>query len=270
MIAPPFARCLCLLRGGGDLGTGVAWRLSKAGFPVVVIELAKPLTVRRAVSLSSAVTDGQVEVEGLLGVRADTSEAMAEALLAGAVPVMTGVEVGDIDPVVVIDARLAKRNIDTSISDAPLVIALGPGFTAGVDCHAVIETQRGHRLGRALWSGAAAPNTGTPGVIGGRGAERVLRSPAEGTVRWSVEIGSRVAADQVLGHVDGQPVAAPFDGVVRGLILDGSAVTSRLKIGDVDPRFDVACDEISDKALAVGGGVLEAVTGWWSRRPEAR
>ncbi|MDA3040247.1 MAG: selenium-dependent molybdenum cofactor biosynthesis protein YqeB [Actinomycetota bacterium] len=270
MIAPPFARCLCLLRGGGDLGTGVAWRLAKVGFPVVVVELPKPLTVRRAVSLSSAVTDGEVEVEGLRGVRADTGRAMAEALLAGAVPVMTGVDVADIDPVVVIDARLAKRNIDTTIMDADLVVALGPGFTAGVDCHAVIETQRGHRLGRALWSGAAAPNTGTPGVVGGRGAERVLRSPSAGIVRWSVEIGSRVVAGQVLGHVDGQSISAPFAGVVRGLILDGSAVATGLKIGDVDPRLDVACDEISDKALAVGGGVLEVVTGWWAGRPEVR
>lgn len=270
MIAPPFAPCLCLLRGGGDLGTGVAWRLTKAGFPVVVLELARPLTVRRAVSLSSAMTDGEVEVEGLRGVRADSSRAMAEALLAGAVPVMAGVEVADIDPVVVIDARLAKRNIDTNITDAPLVIALGPGFTAGVDCHAVVETQRGHRLGRALWAGAAAPNTGTPGVIGGRGAERVLRSPSDGTVRWTVEIGTRVAAGQLLGHVEGHQVRAPFEGVVRGLILEGSTVAAGLKIGDVDPRLDVACDEISDKALAVGGGVLEAVTGWWARRPESQ
>ncbi len=270
MIAASFARCLCLLRGGGDLGTGVAWRLHHVGFPVAVLELPQPLTVRRSVALSSAMTEGDVEIEGMRGVRVESYEGLAAALLDGAVPVMSGFGVGDIDPVVVIDARVAKRNVDTAIDDAPLVIALGPGFTVGVDCDVVIETQRGHRLGRALRTGSAAPNTGTPGVIGGQGRERVLRAPAPGAVTWSVEIGSVVASGQRLGAVSGQSVLAPFDGVVRGLILDGSTVRAGLKIGDVDPRLDVDCDEISDKALAVGGGVLEAVVSFWARHPEIR
>jgi xanthine dehydrogenase accessory factor len=163
---------------------------------------------------------------------------------------------------VAIDARLAKRNIDTAIDDAALVISLGPGFTAGEDCHAVIETMRGPRLGRAIWSGSAAPNTGTPGRIGGRGSERVLRSPADGTVRWSCGIGDVVSKGQQIGVVGDAVILAPFEGLVRGLIRDAQQVQEGAKVGDVDPRVDARYDEISDKALAVGGGVLEAVLTW--------
>jgi len=160
----------------------------------------------------------------------------------------------------VVDARLAKRNIDTRIDQADLVIALGPGFTAGVDCHAVVETMRGHTLGRVIWQGPALPNTGTPGIIAGKGAERVLRAPADGLIDWRLEIGDLVTAGEVIGEVAGQPVSAPFAGVIRGLIAPGTAVTRSLKIGDVDARADVAaCFTISDKALAIGGGVLEAI-----------
>ena len=166
---------------------------------------------------------------------------------------------------VVVDARMAKRLLDTTIGDAPLVVALGPGFTAGRDCHAVVETMRGPQLGRVLWTGSAAPNTGTPGVIGGRGAERVLRAPATGTVRWRVHIGDVVQADAVLGTVDGAEVRAPFAGLVRGLVADQSVVPADLKIGDVDPRADTDWQQISDKALAIGGGVLEAVLTWLHR-----
>ena len=155
---------------------------------------------------------------------------------------------------------MAKRNIDTRITDAPLVIALGPGFTAGVDCHAVIETNRGHRLGRVIWRGAAEPNTGTPGLVAGKGRERVLRAPVAGVASWRVEIGDRVREGYPLGDVAGQPVAAPFDGVVRGLIAPGTVVPVGLKIGDIDPRDDIsAAFTISEKALAIGGGVLEAI-----------
>ena len=161
----------------------------------------------------------------------------------------------------------AKRNIDTDITQAPLVIGLGPGFTAGEDCHAVVETKRGHTLGRVIYDGAALPNTGTPGIVAGKGAERVLRAPAAGTAQWDAEIGDEVVVGQVLGAVNGASVAAPFDGVVRGLIAPGTAVPAGLKIGDVDARLDrEACFTISDKALAVGGGVLEAVVATWARR----
>ncbi len=265
---------LCLLRGGGDLATGVAWRLTRAGWPVVVCELPAPLTLRRTVALSTAVTDGRVDVEGLVGRRvADATEAAAIAI-AGEVPVLVAPELPDRDDLasdVVVDARLAKRPLDTTIDDAPLVVALGPGFTAGVDCHAVVETMRGHHLGRVRWEGSAAPDTGTPGRVGGRGAERVLRAPGEGRARWRVAIGDRVEDGQVLGDVDGVTVTAPFDGVVRGLIAESVEVAAGLKIGDVDPRSDLdgTHHQISDKALAVGGGVVEAVLTWLARTRRA-
>jgi xanthine dehydrogenase accessory factor len=167
---------------------------------------------------------------------------------------------------VIIDGRIAKRNIDIHIEQAPLVIGMGPGFTAGVDCHAVIETMRGHTLGRVIWKGSALPNTGTPGIIAGKGAERVLRAPAEGKVNWKVEIGDLVDAAQVIGDVVGKPIITPFAGVVRGTIASGTAVSQGMKIGDVDARGDVqACFTISDKALAMGGAALEAILTYLNR-----
>ncbi len=250
---------LVLVRGGGDLATGVAWRLTRAGFPVVVTEMAQPLTVRRTVALSSAVAAGWVDIEGMVGERTETAAEALNVALTGSVAVVVSPELPPIEAAVVIDARMAKANLDTTINDAELVVGLGPGFTAGVDCHAVIETLRGPRLGRVLWSGSAAPNTGTPGLVSGHDVDRVLRSPQAGRVEWQVEIGAQVRPGQELGTVGGAPVAAPFEGVVRGLILDGADVPAGLKIGDLDARLDVNPHEISDKALAIGGGVLEAV-----------
>jgi xanthine dehydrogenase accessory factor len=259
---------LVVVRGGGDLATGVVWRLTRVGARVLVTELAEPLTVRRTVALSTAVTDGSVDVQGMVGRRIGDLAEAAAVLDAGEVPVLVSPGLPPRDdvahhlgspPDVVVDARLAKRNIDTTIGDAPLVVALGPGFTAGVDCHAVIETMRGHHLGRVLWQGSAAPNTGTPGTVAGRNVERVLRAPADGVVRWEVTIGDVVRDGQLIGRVGDTEMHALFDGVVRGLIRDGDQVKPPLKIGDVDPRVDTPCDEISDKALAIGGGVVEAV-----------
>lgn len=254
-----------LMRGAGDLATGVAWRLKRAGFGVIMCELAHPLTVRRSVAFSTAVSEGSVTVEGIRAVRATAAEAAALAR-SGVVPVVVSPGLPSLAADVVVDARVAKRVLDTTIGDAALVIALGPGFEAGRDCHAVVETMRGPRLGRVYWQGRAAPNTGTPGVIGGRGAERVLRAPAAGRARWHVSIGDVVDAGTVLGAVGDQQVCAPFAGVVRGLIADGTPVAQGLKIGDVDPRADTDWREISDKALAVAGGVLEAILTWLSQR----
>jgi xanthine dehydrogenase accessory factor len=265
---------LAVIRGGGDLATGVAWRLTRAGVAVVVTELADPLTVRRTVSLSTAVIEGLVDVEGLVGRRAPDATGAVAVARRGEVGVVVSPSLPAVGADVVVDARLAKRTLDTTIDDAPLVIGLGPGFAAGVDCHAVVETLRGPRLGRALWQGSAAPDTGTPGRIGApgseQGAERVLRAPADGAVTWRVGIGDRVDEGEVLGTVTASggisvEVTAPFAGVVRGLIRPGRSVTAGLKIGDVDPRLDCAPHEISDKALAVGGGVTEAVLTWWHR-----
>ena len=268
-----FGDHLILLRGGGDLATGVAYRLHKCGFPVIVTELPRPLVVRRRVSLATAVLEGEITVEDLRGVRvASAADAWALAMT-GAIPVLPSPEWPPADdarrPAVLIDARMAKRNIDTTIDQAPLVIALGPGFVAGVDCHAVIETNRGHRLGRVIWRGPAEPNTGTPGIVGGKGRERVLRAPVAGVVAWQKEIGDRVREGEPLGDVAGQTIAAPFDGIVRGLIAPGTAVPAALKIGDIDPRDDAGAPfTISEKALAIGGGVQEAVLSWLGQEAE--
>lgn len=259
-----FGDRLVVLRGGGDLGTGVALRLSRAGFPVVVCELAHPLTVRRTVALSSAVHEGEVSIEGLVGRRAEPWEAGPLART-GVVPVVVAAGLPPLEATVVVDARMAKRNIDTTIDDAPLVVALGPGFTAGVDCHAVVETMRGAHLGRVLWEGSAQPDTGVPGELGGRTGDRVLRAPVAGVARWRRAIGDTVTIGEVLGDVGGTPVAAPFAGVVRGLVADGTPVPAGLKVGDVDPRLGVRVDEVSDKSLAIGGGVVEAVLSWLAR-----
>ncbi len=196
-----------------------------------------------------------------------TSAPEAEAIArTGVVGVLVSPELPALDAEVVIDARVAKRNIDTSLHDADLVVGVGPGFTAGIDCHAVVETQRGHHLGRVLWSGRAAADTGTPGIVAGKGAERVLRAGAAGLVTWRAAIGDVVSEGEVLGSVGGIDLTAPFDGLVRGLIADGIEVVGGMKIGDVDPRLEhSACFEISDKALSVGGGVVEAVLTWSNR-----
>ena len=272
-----FGDHLILLRGGGDLATGVAYRLHQAGFPIIVLELADPLVVRRRVALATAVLEGEITVEDLRAVRVNTPDDALQLTPTGVIPILVAPTlpaallhsslVTRHSSLTLVDARMAKRNLGTTLDQAPLVIALGPGFTAGVDCHAVIETNRGHHLGRVLWHGAAEANTGTPGIVAGKGAERVLRAPSAGVVTWRKEIGDHVRQGELLGEVDGQPVVAPFDGVARGLIAPGTAVPAGLKIGDVDPRGDMAtCFTISEKALAIGGGVVEAVLTWLGKQ----
>jgi xanthine dehydrogenase accessory factor len=283
-----FQKHLVILRGGGDLATGVAYRLHQAGFPIIVLELAQPLVVRRKVALATAVLQNQIQIETLHAQLAQSTDEALHLAYSGQIPVLIAPElpvisnqlalisnrplitdslITDYRIPILIDARMAKRNIDTRIDQAELVIALGPGFTAGVDCHAVIETMRGHTLGRVIWEGAAIPNTGTPGIVAGKGAERVLRAPAAGKVEWRLEIGDLVQEGEIIGEVAGEAIAAPFAGVLRGLIAPGSEVPAGLKIGDLDVRADVsACFTISDKALAIGGGVLEAVLTYLNRQ----
>lgn len=254
---------LVVLRGGGDLATGVAYRLHHAGFPLAILELDRPLTVRRKAALSTAVTEGRFQVEDVEARLVSSLEDAHQLARTGVVPVLVSRDLVPLAQSVVIDARMAKRNIDTTIDDAPLVIGLGPGFTAGRDCHAAIETKRGYHLGRVVWQGPTAANTGIPGMIGGRSTDRVLRAPTSGTVEWEAEIADIVGTGQELGRVGETPVTAPIDGVVRGLIAPGTSVKTGLKIGDIDPRSDpAACFEVSDKALAIGGGAVEAVLTW--------
>jgi len=233
---------------------------------VVVCELAEPLTVRRTVAVSSAVRDGSIEVEGMRAELASSAEDAAARARLGVVGVVVSPGLPALGADVIVDARVAKRNIDPSGTGGERGIGVGPGFTAGADCHAVVETQRGHHLGRVLWDGAAAADTGTPGIVEGKGRERVLRAGAVGTVAWNTAIGDLVSEGEVLGSVGGMVLAAPFDGLVRGLIAEGIEVIPGTKVGDIDPRLDPsACLEISDKALSVGGGVVEAVLTWLSR-----
>ncbi|PID85442.1 MAG: molybdenum hydroxylase [Chloroflexi bacterium] len=267
-----FPNHLVLIRGGGDIATGVAYRLHKAGFPLIVLELERPLVIRRTVALATAVLQEQVTIEDLHAQLVQTPEQALNLAQTGTIPVFVAPQLDNGQwptsnhHLIIVDARLAKRNLDTTIDQGDLVITLGPGFTAGVDCHAIIETVRGHTLGRVIWHGSALPNTGMPGIIAGKGKERVLRAPAAGIVNWQLKIGDLVEAGDVIGTVNGQPVSAPFAGVVRGLIAPETAVTQGFKIGDVDARKEIdACFTISDKALAIGGGVLEAILTWMNK-----
>jgi xanthine dehydrogenase accessory factor len=252
-----------VVKGGGDLGTGVAWRLHRCGFRVLVTETAQPTVIRRAVAFASAVYDDAITVDGVTARLVADEDAVLEAWESGEVPVMVdprAVVVERLRPEALVDAIMAKRNLGTDAQDAPIVVALGPGFTAGRDCHAVVETNRGHDLGRVILEGSAEPNTGVPGTVGGESARRVLRAPRPGVFRSARAIGDRVEEGEPVARVDGEPVRARLSGVVRGLLQDGLAVREGMKVGDVDPRGVVShCFTISDKALSIAGGVVEAI-----------
>jgi xanthine dehydrogenase accessory factor len=255
-------RPIALIKGAGDLATGVAIRLHRSGFAVVMSEIAHPTAVRRAVAFAEAVTDGRVEVEGIEGVRAEDATAVRGVLEAGKIAVIVDPQASiraELAPVLLVDAIVAKRNLGTRITHAPAVVALGPGFTAGLDAHAVIETKRGSTLGRVITSGEALPDTGIPGEVGGFGEERVLRAPAAGVFRGERAIGAAVTRGDIVGYVDDAPVRSRLDGVLRGLLRSDLVVTAGFKVGDVDPRCAREhCFLVSDKALAIAGGVLEA------------
>lgn len=258
-----FRQLPVVVRGGGDLASGVVFRLVKTGFPVLITELAQPKVIRRAVAFASAVYADTVTVEGITARRINAVADVDAVWAAGEVPILVdpdGASMTALTPVITVDARMMKRNPGTTPTSAPLVIALGPGYIAGEDCHAVIETNRGHFLGRVIWQGAAEPNTGQPGNVKGHMADRVLRAPADGNVTPRAAIGDTLAAGDVVATVGAVAITAPFAGVLRGLIHSSVWATAGLKIGDVDPRgIRDHCFTISDKALAIGGGVLEAI-----------
>ncbi len=278
---------IAVVRGGGDLGTGAALRLQRAGWRVLVTEIARPLVIRRGAALATAVYDGSIELEGTVGERIDRAAEADRVWAADRLPVLIDPDhtrSAQLHPSVIVDAIMAKRNTGSRIDEAAIVIGLGPGFTAGVDCHAVVETQRGHNLGRVYYRGAAAADTGTPGKLGGQDALRVLRAPTAGVFYGQRKIGEAVKAGEVIGRVIevdgsltdsaawrlsavdrdssrplGTVVRTSIDGVLRGILHDGLTVCAGLKIADVDPRAEVSyCFTVSDKAWAVGGGVLEA------------
>ena len=255
---------LVLIRGAGDLASGVSLRLHRAGFPVVMTDLPKPTAIRRTVCFSQAIRFGTTMVEDAEGVCCHTAREVKAALDAEKIPVLPDETAKCKDwlhPDVLVDGILAKKNLGTKMSDAPLVIALGPGFCAGRDCHAVIETMRGHSLGRIIREGSAMPNTGVPGIIAGYGKERVVHAPADGTLHILHDIGDSVEKGEPLGLIGEVKVPSPLSGLLRGILPDGFAVTKGLKMADVDPRLSeyANCFTISDKARCIGGGVLEGL-----------
>jgi len=252
-----------VLKGGGDIGTGVAHKLHTSGFRVLVLELETPMVIRRTVSFAQAVFDGKTVVERVKAVRADTEEEIHAAWKKGNIPVCvdpTGSTTTAFKPDVFIDATIAKRNTGMHRGMAPITIALGPGFTAGVDCDAVIETNRGANLGKVIFAGCAEPNTGIPAPVLDYTEERVLRSPCRGKVRHVLDIGDTARKNDTVCYVGSEAVKALLDGVIRGLIAEGMEVPKGLKIGDIDPRgIKESCYIISDKARTIGEAVLEAI-----------
>ena len=265
----PLGLPLVLIRGAGDLASGVALRLFRSGFPIVMTEIERPLAVRRTVSFAQAVYDGETQVEGVHARRCDPATAR-QCLGAGEIPVLVDPDAASqhiLHPQIIVDGIMAKTNTGTRIDDAPLVVALGPGFTAGHDCHAVVETNRGHCLGRVIWEGRAEADTGESGSLPGvaEGTERALRARVAGFVTPQAEVGDRLRQGDVIVRIAAQSgksvaITAPFDGVLRGLIHPSVTIVPGMKIGDLDPRIQPAfCFTVSDKSLAVGGGALEAV-----------
>lgn len=252
-----------LIKGAGDLATGIGCRLHRCGFFVAMTEITVPTTVRRTVAFSRAVYEENALVEDVVGVLCRDTGEIEAAVNQDKVAVIVDEACEVINkwkPDIVVDAILAKVNTGTKMSDAAIVIGVGPGFTAGEDCHVVVETKRGHNLGRCIWEGSAYPNTGVPGMIGGYDKERIIRAASDGAFRGTVEIGDLVEKGDVVGYSGETPIYAEVGGVVRGLLQDGVAVTKGMKSGDIDPRGVIEhCWTISDKATAIGGGVLEGI-----------
>lgn len=253
---------LAVVKGAGDLATGCAYRLHRAGFRVVCTEISDPLVVRRTVAFAEAVRQGTATVEGVTARLAATPEEAEAITRQGDVAVLVdpaAAVVAAVRPAVLVDAIIAKRNLGTARDQAPAVIGVGPGFTAGEDVDAVVESNRGHDLGRVLWEGQAEPDTGVPGPIAGVTSARLLRAAADGAFRPVREIGDRVEEGEVVAWSGDAPVRAGTSGVLRGLLAPGMTVRAGLKVGDVDPRAEPRhCLTISDKARAIGGGVVEA------------
>ncbi|HIV66618.1 MAG TPA: EF2563 family selenium-dependent molybdenum hydroxylase system protein [Candidatus Mailhella excrementigallinarum] len=272
---PNIADLNIVFRGAGDVASGAALRLYNAGLRrIIMLEIPRPMAVRRTVSFSEAVYDGEVTVEGVRAKLAVSSTDIPALWKEEVLPVLVdpeGLLIRNMKPDVVIEATIAKRNIGVSMADAPLVIGVGPGFTAGKDVHCVIETNRGFTMGRLYRSGSAAPNTGNPGIVMGYSVERVLRAPCSGRFETNLDIGDRVEAGASVGTVNGQPVISQIGGILRGLLRAGLDVEKGAKMGDVEPRDDIGFNRCSDKGMAVGGALLEAIIAYaLNREPNCR
>jgi xanthine dehydrogenase accessory factor len=261
---------IILIRGGGELASGVSHRLHRSHFKICMTEISRPLAVRRGVAFSEAIYESEKEVEGVGAKLISKPEEIESLWKKGTIPILVDPDAKKtrkfLKPDVLVDAIIAKKNLGTQISDAPLVIGLGPGFTAGEDVHVVVETNRGHDLGRMILSGTAEPDTGIPGEIGGYTMRRVLRTMKKGIFHPQKSIGDRISEGAVVAVADDFPVIAKISGIVRGLLREGIEVKKGMKVGDIDPRGKKqSCFTVSDKARAVGGGVLEAILYWFNR-----
>lgn len=264
-----FKNELIIIRGGGDLASGIAVRLSNAGFKVIILETLHPLAIRLPVSFASAVYYGSCNIENIEGVLAETYDEADEIINSKKIAVLIdplGRAIEYYNSFVLIDAIMAKRNLGTRKEQAPLVIGVGPGFQAGIDVDAVIETKRGHYLGRVIYQGRALPDTGIPGEIAGESEKRLLRAPAGGIFLPEHQIGDLVQTDDIIATVNGIPLRAQLSGVIRGLIYPNTQVTEGMKVGDIDSRgIKDYCFTVSDKALSVGGGALEAICSYLNK-----
>lgn len=265
----PLDGSVVLIRGGGEMASGVAWSLALSGFRVIITEVPKPLMVRWPVCFGTAVVEDAWEVEGISARRVDTPNDFEDLWNQGEIPVLVDPELTHLEkiqPQIVVDAIMAKHNLGTKRNMASLTIGLGPGFTAQEDVHIVIETNRGHNLGRLIYAGAAQPNTGIPGLIAGYSTERVVYSPEAGVFHAKRSIGEFIKAGEVLGEIIEKDINTPkrvfssIDGVLRGLLIDGTFIPKGVKVGDVDPRAkEEYCSTISEKARTIGGAVLLAI-----------
>ena len=255
---------IVIVRGGGDLASGTIQKLHRSGFKVLVLEVAKPTCIRRNVSFSEAIYEKEVEIEGIKAIHVGSLSEIENAWSNKKIPVIVdeeGKSIKEIKPKIVVDAIIAKKNMGTTRDMADITIALGPGFTAGEDVDVVIETSRGHNLGRLIFNGQALKNTGIPGNIMGFSKERVIYSPCQGIMRNILGIGAIVTEDEVIAYVGDTEVKATITGILRGILRNGSTVTKGFKIADIDPRLSekINCYTISDKARSIAGGVLEAI-----------
>lgn len=261
---------LCIIRGGGDLASGIAVRLLRSGIKVVITEIEKPLAVRRYVSFAEAVYSNSVEIENIKGRLIEDIRVADRSMLDDSIPILVDPDLTEaikLNPAIIVDARMLKKQFEQDMSVGYQIIGIGPGFQVGTNCHCVIETKRGGYLGRVYWEGSAETDSGIPEKVDSYEIERVLRSPSNGIFNASLKIGDLVDKDEVIANIDGSNVKAPFKGIIRGLLHDGLNVIKDMKIGDIDPRCDpLLCSLVSDKALAIGGGVLEAILSWPKNR----
>ena len=255
---------IALVRGGGDVASGVIQKLHRSGFRTLVLEIANPSSIRRTVCFSEAIYSGEITIENMVAVFAENKEEINQAWSNDKIPVVVDPQCDYIKvfkPLIVVDASIEKKNTGMNRNLAPITIAVGPGFSAGKDVDVVIESNRGHDLGKLIFEGTAEKNTNIPGNIEGYTWERVFYSPCEGVFKTQCDIGDVVKKGQVIATVNGEKIVSKIDGLLRGILRDNTYVTANLKVGDVDPRISQIknCHTISDKARAIGGGVLEAV-----------